>query len=142
MIEKSDGGRIGQLDEASPVVARIWAGRLLVTSKITSMRNAGIVADAVRESVYFDFYGDHPEHGYDLELTVGLAADPVPVNGHVTVVFPAVLTIFNPRMSVQEVHAQVRTLVEEVIKNWYEGPKTFDVVVVDELHTPAATMND
>jgi hypothetical protein len=110
-----------------PIAGRIWAGRLRVTASITAGQDFALVCGIVQEAVYFEFGDEHPDHGEEVDLTVGLCDDPVEEGGFVVLLFPAVVTIFDSDLVVEDTLALVAGMVRDAIAGWYETPERFKV---------------
>jgi hypothetical protein len=110
-----------------PIAGRIWAGRLRVTTPVTAVQDFDLVSGIVQESVYFEFGDGHPEHGDLIDLAVGLCDDPIREGGMAVMLFPAVLTIFEPDFGVEDALALVAWMVRDAIDGWYETPERFRV---------------
>ena len=109
------------------IAGRIWAGRLRVTASITAGQDFEFICGVVQEAVYFDFGDEHPDHGDEVDLTVGLCDDPVEEGGVAVLHFPAVVTVFNPDLGVEKALTLVAGLVRDAIESWYEQPEGFRV---------------
>jgi hypothetical protein len=72
-----------------------------VTAPITSEQKFEFVSDVVREAVYFEFEGEHPDHGA-VDPPVGLCDDPVVEGGSAVLQFPAIVIDFNPDLVVED----------------------------------------
>ena len=113
-----------------PVAGRIWAGRLRVTARITRRQTFEFISDVVREAVYFDFQGEHPEHGDTIDLSVGLCDDFVVEGGVVVLQFPAVVTVVDPNLGVEDALAISAGMVRDAVDGWYDRPEDFAVSFV------------
>ena len=63
------------------IAGRIWVGELRVTAPITPDQDFEFIGNVVQESIYFDFFGEYPELGDEIDLTIGLCHDPVKQDG-------------------------------------------------------------
>lgn len=110
-----------------PVAGQIWAGRLRVVASITAGQDFDLVCGIVQDAVYFDFEDQHPGHGDEVVLTVGLCDDPVEGGRDSVLLFPAVVTVSDPDPGVEEALSLVAGLVQDAIDGWYEQPERLSV---------------
>ena len=108
------------------IAGRIWSGRLRVTASITAEQDFDFISDVVQEAIYFEFHGEHPDHG-EVDLTVGLCDDPVEQGQMAVLLFPALVTILDPDLGVEKALALVAGMIRNAIEGWYEAPKRFRV---------------
>jgi hypothetical protein len=96
-----------------------------VTAQVTAEQDFDLVSGIVQEAIYFDFYGEHPDHGDTFDLTVGVCDDPVVEGRMAVLLFPAVVNIFDPDLLDGDAFALVAGIVRDAIDGWYETPKRF-----------------
>jgi hypothetical protein len=114
-----------------PIAGRIWAGRLRVTARITAGQDFEFICNVVREAVYFNFEGEHPEHDGRFDLTVGVCDDMIAEFGRAVLVFPAVLVV-GPGLEVVKALDLAARSVRWAIEAWYEQPDHFDLGLEEE----------
>jgi hypothetical protein len=105
-----------------PVAERFWSGWLRVTAPITPEQKFEFISDVVREAVYFDFEGEHPDHGA-VDLSVGLCDDPVVEGGSAVLQFPTIVTVFDTDLVIEDVPILIAGMVRERIDGGVRGSR-------------------
>jgi hypothetical protein len=98
-----------------------------VTAQVTAEQDFDLVSGIVQEAVYFEFGDLHPEHGDTFDLTVGVCDGPVVEGGMAVLLFPAVVTLFEPDLEIEDALTLIAGMVRDAIEGWYETPERFEV---------------
>ncbi len=106
--------------EEQIIAGRIWAGELRVTAPITPDQDFEFIGNAVQEAIYFDFFGEHRELGDEIDLMIGLCHDPLREDGLAVLRFPAIVTIFDPKLANEDALNLALGMLLNSINGWYD----------------------